>query len=369
MIAAWVSVCMLVLYLSLSLDNCINLDFKKKIVTFFQDFQSMRFSEVIERSNIIFISLFDIVYIDKTSKSFRYSFWTLIIISLFFAYSIVPISQLQKMYIPSLENILVISLFVAGIFWSGWIIHHHFGKLKLISIIFAIIIVYVFNKLSLISSAPFALLLSILLLGYLNIFYYVEKKITQTIDLSIFQISPFRVMLSSLFAIFIISLVKQDVLKIFVSDFNQAGVILFSFFLLNVFADSISLWETRIILNLANTGSIFRLFTVLLLDVFFSIVIFLSIPISTGNLDVFLNAIFFEGNLPWLGILFWSTFFTSIVFWFYLLAIILLKILQKPAQLFIKLDVVLPINDNPVFCLGLLFMVPVTLSFMLMALF
>ena len=106
-------------------------------------------------------------------------------------------------------------------------------------------------------------------------------------DRSFFHISPSRVIFTSILTMIIIALIKKDIAQTFISDFNQIGMILLAFLLLNIFADSISLWETNIILRLAVKGTTRRFVFLGLLDLILSTFIFLAIPLSTGNLDIF----------------------------------------------------------------------------------
>lgn len=112
-------------------------------------------------------------------------------------------------------------------------------------------------------------------------------------------ISPLRAMLTSLIAIVIISLLQPQAALSFIPDLKHVGLPLLGIVLLNLFADSLSLIETRIVLRMAITGSIAKFHILLLVDIFASAFIFLIIPFSTGNIQIFLDAIFFSGDRPW----------------------------------------------------------------------
>ena len=163
--------------------------------------------------------------------------------------------------------------------------------------------------------------------------------------------SPVRVIITSFLAIIFIALLKKEILTSFISDYNEIGIIVLAYLFLNIFADSISLLETDIVLRLAAKGNIKRFSALGLFDIFLSAVIFLAIPLSTGNMDVFLDAMLFKGDHPWLGVLFWSTFSTSIIFWLFLLSVFVLTILQKILKYYVKLNVALPIDKKPITCL------------------
>ena len=166
-------------------------------------------------------------------------------------------------------------------------------------------------------------------------------------------ISPIRAMLTSLLAILIIGLLWPPAALSFISDLKILGLPLLSIMLLNLFADSLSLVETRIILHMTSTGSITKILTLLVVDFFASALIFLVIPFSTGNISLFLEAIFFRGDRPWLGILFWSTFFTSICFYLFLLSSLFLAILREAVRGFFGLERILLISEKPILCFGL----------------
>ena len=179
------------------------------------------------------------------------------------------------------------------------------------------------------------------------------------------EISPVRAMLSSFFAIIIVSMIKIDIVQFFIYDVNQFGTILFVYVFLNIFADSLSLMETRIVLSIAGKKSSAKFFGLLLLDFLLSALLFLVIPISVGDLHIFLDGIFFEGERPWLGILFWSTFFTSILFYLYILSSGILILLYNLLKFHRNFERILPIETKPVRCLGLVSMIVITIIFII----
>ena len=177
----------------------------------------------------------------------------------------------------------------------------------------------------------------------------------------IFRISPIRVIISSIIIMVFITFIKIDVVSSFKLDFNQFGMIIFVYIFLNILADSISLWETSFVLRWTSTGTIYKFFTFFLFDILISAFIFLAIPFSTNNLPTFLDGIIFQGDHPWLGILFWSTFSTSVIFWIFLMTIGVLIVLQRILRIYNKLDIFLSITRKPIHCLGLVSMVPLTI--------
>ena len=78
---------------------------------------------------------------------------------------------------------------------------------------------------------------------------------------------------------------------------------------------------------------------VLAIDLFLSATIFLLLPAVLWEVPAFYEAAFFNGPRPWLGILFWSTFSTSVVFYFFVLSAFLLRVTYPLVKL-----VRIPIN-------------------------
>lgn len=156
-------------------------------------------------------------------------------------------------------------------------------------------------------------------LFFLLVYYFIRK------NENYFKISPFRTILFSIIGLISFSLIififKSDIIYSFLNDFNQVGWILFIYIFLNIFADSFSILETHYVIKLASNGKPERFPILLVFDFFASGIIFLTIPLVTGNFNIFYDAIFFKGEIPWLGILFWSTFLTSIFFYLYIFSI------------------------------------------------
>lgn len=144
-----------------------------------------------------------------------------------------------------------------------------------------------------------------------------------------FEISPFILVLSSFFAILLFSLYKKDLIISFIIDRQQFFNHFAPFIFLNILADSLSIVETRYMLSKAVSGSQKRLFFFLFLDFLLSSFIYLIIPILSGNLNVYLDAIFFKGEMPWVGIFYWSSLFTSLFLYLYVLSFFILNLFYK----------------------------------------
>jgi hypothetical protein len=143
-----------------------------------------------------------------------------------------------------------------------------------------------------------------------------------------FEISPLRVILSSVFFIFIASLLKKELVVPFLASYELFDAFLI-FLLLNILTDCLSILETRYMLNKALSGSIKTLILFLCLDLLASSLIYLIIPILNGDLTLFLDAIFFNGEMAWVGIFYWSSLFTSLLFYLCISGFFILHILCK----------------------------------------
>ena len=120
-----------------------------------------------------------------------------------------------------------------------------------------------------------------------------------------------------------------------IENYNYPKVL--AFVALNIFADVFSLLETRWVLQRGNNATVVQLLGLLVLDLVASAAIFLFLPavlcqvtpitlLTRGDpsqITTFWDAAFFGGQIPWLGILFWSTFGTSVVFYLFVTAVFL----------------------------------------------
>ena len=337
-------------------------DFKKQMVSTISNFPSTKYSDIVKKSNEIFIQLFNILYTNKSKNEF---FWSWIFSSFCLIFLFGLFLQIYQIT-PPLENLLVFNVVL-----SSYIIVYGFffdlveenvkseSKTKIITIfsgfllsggIFYIFIYNILNKIYVIpDNIDIYLLLAIIIIGLSIGLLYIELLYGRK-SVLLYK-SPIRVAITSILAMSTITLLKKDILTSFISHYNEIGIIVLAYLFLNIFADSISLLETDIVLRLAAKGNIKRFAALGLFDIFLSAFIFLAIPLSTGNLDMFLDAMLFKGEHPWLGVLFWSTFSTSIIFWLFLLSVFVLTILQKILKLYVKLSVALPIDKKPITCL------------------
>ena len=191
----------------------------------------------------------------------------------------------------------------------------------------------------------------------LSLFSYLVLHFVSNYKL--FIISPIRTFETSLVFFLMISSLNIEVIDSFISVFHTIGWIILFYGLLNVFADSFSILETYYILNKISDSRKAKDFIVLLIiDFFASAFIFLVIPLITGNLNVFFDAIWFKGESPWLGILFWTTFSTSISLYLYILSIIILAAIYRYSRIDEKY---IPITRKPIYALTLIVIIIVSI--------
>lgn len=184
---------------------------------------------------------------------------------------------------------------------------------------------------------------------FLSLINYIISK-----NRKLFKTSPFRSIVSSLIFIVFFSLVFNNSAYSFYSDFHQFGWILLSYLFLNIFADCFSLLETRYVLEKASLGTKNSLIILVIFDIFANSLIFLLIPIMTGNLNTFSDAIFLKGDKPWLAIFFWSSFGTSFAFYLYILSYLFI--------VYSKIEI-LPVIEKPFWSIGVVGMAIVTFIF------
>ena len=91
------------------------------------------------------------------------------------------------------------------------------------------------------------------------------------------------------------------------------------------------------------------LLAVLALDVVISAAIFLIIPTILGEIDDFWPALLFRGERPWLGLLFWTTFSTSVLLWLFIAAALLARPLALLSQ---KLQFAYNLQEHPIRCIS-----------------
>lgn len=175
-------------------------------------------------------------------------------------------------------------------------------------------------------------------------------------------VNPIRAMFSSLIFISLLSLIAPNARMTYIEEVGASGVFMVSFLAFNISADTISLMETRWILRKSRTASVRHLPILLISDLLLSFLIYLVLPVLVGqNLQEFWKAIQFSGPKPWIGILFWTTFSTSAIFYIFVVAIIIIQ-LQKPITRLITNA--LKVEEQPTLAIAIVISFLVTLIFL-----
>jgi hypothetical protein len=173
-----------------------------------------------------------------------------------------------------------------------------------------------------IATLVFTFFLSILV--YFTIIRGRASKFERSVHISV---HPLRALASSLVFIIVVSLIgsliRADAASTLLDTINREGMKVLSFIAFNIFGDAISLLETRWVLQRGSSATVVQLLGLLVLDLAASAAIFLFLPIVVGEIPTFWDAVLLHGDRPWLGILFWSTFGTSVLFYLFVTAVFL----------------------------------------------
>lgn len=269
---------------------------------------------------------------------------------------------------PTIKNCILDNYIIALCYAIGWII-----LVLLLRFIYPWFVIHCemptmffmemnFNKYILLMA--FMSVFIFIIIFYLNLFfsltfYFISKHH------DFFKISPIRTIITSLIAIGLLTLLFKEAAYSFIADFEQFGWLVLIYLFLNIFADSFSILETHYVLQVASLGTPKRFPGILTLDLLASGFIFLIIPLMAGNLNIFLAAIWFKGDSPWLGILFWSTFSTSACFYLYLISFYVLATLHRYSIIDEKH---LPITTKPFWSLGFVMMITFTIAYIIILL-
>ena len=138
-----------------------------------------------------------------------------------------------------------------------------------------------------------------------------------------FPVHPVKALASSLGFMVLVGLLRWDDAQGFLNAAGDSGLKSLSIVAFNMFADGVSLLETRWVIQRAGQATIPRLAALLLFDLVASAAIFLTLPLLLGELPDFLRGALFQGERPWLGIFFWTTFSTSFIFYGFVAAVFL----------------------------------------------
>lgn len=168
---------------------------------------------------------------------------------------------------------------------------------------------------------------------------YFENKInikSKDWDESVFRrlsnISAPRVAMTSILAILAFSIIRTDVSLEYVRLIRGGEFILLLFPVLNLYADCFSVHETRLVLKLAGKWSLWLLPILLVGDLLLSGALFAVIPLVSTSWTTIWQAISFQGEQPYLGIFFWSTFSTSAMFYLFMASSLIVTIFYIPIK-------------------------------------
>jgi hypothetical protein len=101
----------------------------------------------------------------------------------------------------------------------------------------------------------------------------------------------------------------------------------------------------------------------LVLDFALSAAIFFVLPgIAHQDLDSMLQGILFAGPLQWTGILFWSTFATSLLFILFVAAVLVLRIVIPVVRSVATLDRMFPVYTHPVRLVAIVMVILLTIG-------
>ncbi|MFQ6029934.1 MAG: hypothetical protein ACE5Q6_20870, partial [Dehalococcoidia bacterium] len=139
------------------------------------------------------------------------------------------------------------------------------------------------------------------------------SDISSDIERYFLPVHPLKALASSLVFLSIVALIRIGDAGSFLQALNSEGFALSAFIAFNLFADAISLLETRWVLQKGAEAGVLQLLGWLGLDLILSAAIFLFLPLVLWEIPTFLEATLFRGDRPWLGILFWTTFSTSVL--------------------------------------------------------
>lgn len=147
-------------------------------------------------------------------------------------------------------------------------------------------------------------------------------------------INPLRAILSSLIFMFVIGFAGADSASSFLEAIGEGQLFLLSFIAFNVFGDVVSLVETRWILMKSQHVGTLAIIALLVFDILLSAGIYLTLPlIANQDLTVLMEALMFRGTMPWMGILFWTTFSTSAVFYLFVASVFLCRVFSPILRL------------------------------------
>jgi hypothetical protein len=177
-------------------------------------------------------------------------------------------------------------------------------------------------------------------------------------------IHPLRALLWSVVFVCIVGLIRWDAGIAGVKAVYADPKVL-TFLAFNVFADGVSLLESRWVLQRSAKASLRGLAGLVLLDLMASATIYLILPtVLWPQILEFGDAVLFRGDRSWLGILFWTTLSTSVLFYLFVAAALLVRPLATGFTVFGWLSTPFGLEYHPVRCLAVAAVIVVTVAFL-----
>ena len=174
-------------------------------------------------------------------------------------------------------------------------------------------------------------------------------------------VHPLKAITASLIFLVILGALNLEASQTFFEAVKQDKVML-GVIGFNVFADVFSLVETRWILERGARGGILWLPVLLVLDAVITALIFLVLPSGAWETGAILDGVLFRGERAWLGILFWTTFSTSFLFYAFVLSALLIQPLAAAVKGFGWLTRPFDLETHPIRCLAVAMALVVTMG-------
>ncbi|MDP8239189.1 MAG: hypothetical protein P9X24_08870 [Candidatus Hatepunaea meridiana] len=185
---------------------------------------------------------------------------------------------------------------------------------------------------------------------------YIDTLVNNYIN----RYNPIRIITISLFSVALISIINYQVFVSYIKAIIKDEFLYSFYLLLNITVDYFSTIETNSILRIAKKVRLQYIPLLLIIDISLSTLIFIIIPISTGSYYIF-DSIVFKGIRPWIGILFWSSFSSSILLYCLISALIVSSITFPLIKMTSKLNII----DEPIYSIGMSLMFIATIIYAL----
>ena len=99
----------------------------------------------------------------------------------------------------------------------------------------------------------------------------------------------------------------------------------------------------------------------LFVDIVLSALIYVVLPLIAGqDFEQLWQAVFFEGPVPYLGLLFWSTFATSFVFYLFVISSAILFTLSPISVFTSKMSTFFDLNKHPLAAIAIVMVIILT---------